>query len=62
MDWWSFHFKVVLLPCLPPSGFFTAKGKLVSSILNPQPENFRYYSDSFKFLLMLGAVGKNLTD
>lgn len=40
------------------SGFFTAKGNLVSSILYPQPANFRFYQDSAKFLLILGFVGK----
>lgn len=41
------------------SGFFTAKGNLVSSILYPQPTNFRFYQDSVKFLLILGFVGKS---
>ncbi|XP_032377687.1 polyamine-transporting ATPase 13A2 [Etheostoma spectabile] len=38
------------------TGFFTAKGDLVSSILYPQPTNFRFYQDSAKFLLILGFV------
>ncbi|XP_070766289.1 polyamine-transporting ATPase 13A2 [Enoplosus armatus] len=38
------------------TGFFTAKGSLVSSILYPQPTNFRFYQDSAKFLLILGFV------
>ncbi|XP_036959731.1 cation-transporting ATPase 13A2 isoform X2 [Acanthopagrus latus] len=38
------------------TGFFTAKGNLVSSILYPQPTNFRFYQDSVKFLLILGCV------
>uniref|UniRef100_A0A8D3CZN7 ATPase cation transporting 13A2 n=1 Tax=Scophthalmus maximus TaxID=52904 RepID=A0A8D3CZN7_SCOMX len=38
------------------TGFFTAKGNLVSSILYPQPINFRFYQDSIKFLLILGLV------
>ncbi|XP_070695999.1 polyamine-transporting ATPase 13A2 [Pempheris klunzingeri] len=38
------------------TGFFTAKGNLVSSILYPQPTNFRFYQDSAKFLLLLGFV------
>uniref|UniRef100_A0A3B3B8U0 ATPase cation transporting 13A2 n=1 Tax=Oryzias melastigma TaxID=30732 RepID=A0A3B3B8U0_ORYME len=33
--------------------FFTAKGHLVSSILYPQPIDFRFYRDSAKFLLIL---------
>lgn len=42
------------------SGFFTAKGDLVSSILYPQPTNFRFYQDSVKFLLILCTAGKKL--
>ncbi|XP_034550797.1 cation-transporting ATPase 13A2 isoform X2 [Notolabrus celidotus] len=38
------------------TGFFTAKGNLVSSILYPQPTNFRFYQDSVKFLLILCIV------
>uniref|UniRef100_A0A8C6PA33 ATPase cation transporting 13A2 n=1 Tax=Nothobranchius furzeri TaxID=105023 RepID=A0A8C6PA33_NOTFU len=38
------------------TGFFTAKGDLVSSILYPQPINFRFYKDAMKFLLILGVV------
>ncbi|XP_019728679.1 polyamine-transporting ATPase 13A2 [Hippocampus comes] len=36
------------------TGFFTAKGNLVSSILYPQPINFRFYRDAAKFLVILG--------
>ncbi|KAM3872209.1 polyamine-transporting ATPase 13A2 [Diretmus argenteus] len=38
------------------TGFFTAKGDLVSSILYPQPINFSFYKDASKFLLFLGGV------
>ncbi|XP_056450032.1 cation-transporting ATPase 13A2 isoform X1 [Gadus chalcogrammus] len=38
------------------TGFFTAKGDLISSILYPQPINFRFYQDATKFLLLLGGV------
>ncbi|XP_068454517.1 polyamine-transporting ATPase 13A2 isoform X2 [Clinocottus analis] len=38
------------------TGFFTAKGSLVSSIMHPQPIDFRFYKDSTKFLLILGFV------
>lgn len=38
------------------TGFFTVKGSLVSSILYPQPSNFRFYQDAAKFLLFLGAI------
>uniref|UniRef100_A0AAQ5ZT40 Cation-transporting P-type ATPase N-terminal domain-containing protein n=1 Tax=Amphiprion ocellaris TaxID=80972 RepID=A0AAQ5ZT40_AMPOC len=43
------------------TGFFTAKGNLVSSILYPQPINFRFYQDAVKFLLILGCVGKSFS-
>ncbi|XP_067382769.1 cation-transporting ATPase 13A2 isoform X6 [Channa argus] len=36
-------------------GFFTAKGSLVSSILYPQPINFRFYQDAVKFMLILSV-------
>ncbi|KAI1892648.1 hypothetical protein AGOR_G00135730 [Albula goreensis] len=38
------------------TGFFTAKGDLISSILYPQPINFRFYRDAMKFLLILGSL------
>ncbi|KAF4096684.1 cation-transporting ATPase 13A2 isoform X1 [Onychostoma macrolepis] len=38
------------------TGFFTAKGDLISSILYPQPLDFRFYKDAMKFLLFLGLV------
>lgn len=38
------------------TGFFTAKGDLVSSILYPQPIDFRFYRDAVKFLLILASV------
>ncbi|CAG01724.1 unnamed protein product, partial [Tetraodon nigroviridis] len=39
------------------TGFFTAKGSLVSSIMYPQPINFRFYQDAAKFLLILAMFG-----
>ncbi|XP_050952635.1 cation-transporting ATPase 13A2 isoform X2 [Labeo rohita] len=38
------------------TGFFTAKGDLISSILYPQPLDFRFYKDAMKFLLFLGLL------
>lgn len=38
------------------TGFFTAKGGLVSSILYPQDSDFRFNRDASKFLLFLGGV------
>lgn len=38
------------------TGFLTAKGDLISSILYPQPLDFRFYRDAMKFLLFLGLL------
>ncbi|XP_051981037.1 cation-transporting ATPase 13A2 isoform X1 [Xyrauchen texanus] len=38
------------------TGFFTAKGDLISSILYPQPLDFRFYRDAIKFLLFLAVL------
>lgn len=52
----------MLLPSPCSLGFFTAKGSLVSSIMYPQPTNFRFYQDAAKFLLILGLVGKTTVE
>uniref|UniRef100_A0A7N6BEY8 P-type ATPase A domain-containing protein n=1 Tax=Anabas testudineus TaxID=64144 RepID=A0A7N6BEY8_ANATE len=44
------------LAVVTSTGFFTAKGSLISSILFPPPINFRFYQDSVKFLLILGCA------
>ncbi|XP_056419530.1 probable cation-transporting ATPase 13A4 [Hyla sarda] len=38
------------------TGFNTAKGDLVRSILYPKPMNFKLYRDAFRFLLVLASV------
>ncbi|XP_057175089.1 cation-transporting ATPase 13A2 isoform X1 [Triplophysa rosa] len=38
------------------TGFFTAKGDLISSVLYPQPLDFRFYSDAMKFILFLAVL------
>lgn len=38
------------------TGFNTAKGDLVRSILYPKPMNFKLYRDAFRFLMILAAV------
>uniref|UniRef100_A0A665X0X8 P-type ATPase A domain-containing protein n=1 Tax=Echeneis naucrates TaxID=173247 RepID=A0A665X0X8_ECHNA len=45
------------LAVVTSTGFFTAKGNLVSSILYPQPISFRFYQDAIKFLLILAFLG-----
>ncbi|XP_072474976.1 probable cation-transporting ATPase 13A5 [Notamacropus eugenii] len=39
------------------TGFNTAKGDLVRSILYPRPLNFRLYNEAFKFIVFLAFLG-----
>uniref|UniRef100_A0A452HIK7 Cation-transporting ATPase n=1 Tax=Gopherus agassizii TaxID=38772 RepID=A0A452HIK7_9SAUR len=39
------------------TGFNTAKGDLVRSILYPKPMNFKLYRDAFKFIIILTLIG-----
>ncbi|XP_074046718.1 putative cation-transporting ATPase 13A5 isoform X3 [Macrotis lagotis] len=39
------------------TGFNTAKGDLVRSILYPRPLNFQLYNDAFKFIVFLALLG-----
>uniref|UniRef100_A0A8D1N155 Cation-transporting ATPase n=1 Tax=Sus scrofa TaxID=9823 RepID=A0A8D1N155_PIG len=39
------------------TGYNTAKGDLVRSILYPRPLNFKLYSDAFKFIVCLAFLG-----
>ncbi|XP_036611933.1 probable cation-transporting ATPase 13A5 [Trichosurus vulpecula] len=39
------------------TGFNTAKGDLVRSILYPRPLNFQLYKDAFKFIVVLAFLG-----
>uniref|UniRef100_H3B7S7 Polyamine-transporting ATPase 13A2 n=1 Tax=Latimeria chalumnae TaxID=7897 RepID=H3B7S7_LATCH len=38
------------------TGFYTAKGDLVSSILYPQPIGFKFYKDAIRFVLFLAIL------
>lgn len=38
------------------TGFLTAKGRLVQSILFPRPNNFRFYRDSMIFIGIMGVI------
>ena len=39
------------------TAFSTAKGQLVRSIMFPKPAQFRFYSDSYKFIGLLACLG-----
>uniref|UniRef100_A0A8C8VWN0 Cation-transporting ATPase n=1 Tax=Peromyscus maniculatus bairdii TaxID=230844 RepID=A0A8C8VWN0_PERMB len=39
------------------TGYNTAKGDLVRSILYPRPLNFKLYNDAFKFMVFLACIG-----
>ncbi|KAJ5068600.1 cation-transporting atpase [Anaeramoeba ignava] len=45
-----------VLAVLVRSGFDTMKGSLVRSILFPKPHNFKFYSDTFKYLFFLTFI------
>lgn len=38
------------------TGFSTAKGELVRSILYPRPLDFKFYKDSMKFILFMFGI------
>ncbi|XP_061456915.1 polyamine-transporting ATPase 13A2 isoform X2 [Rhineura floridana] len=49
-----------VLAVVTRTGFHTAKGDLISSILHPKPLSFRFYKDAWKFvgfLMVLAAIG-----
>lgn len=39
------------------TGYLTAKGDLIRSILNPKPTRFKFYRDSMRFVGILGILG-----
>lgn len=49
--------KEMVIAMVTQTGFQTAKGKLVLSILHPKPNQFSFYSDSMKFLLFMFLFG-----
>jgi len=42
------------------TGFETAKGQLIRSILFPKPSRFTFVRDSFRFIAIMGVVGMNM--
>ncbi|XP_015268069.1 PREDICTED: probable cation-transporting ATPase 13A2 [Gekko japonicus] len=45
-----------VLAVVTRTGFCTAKGDLISSILYPKPLNFKFYKDAVKFVLFLAIL------
>jgi cation-transporting ATPase 13A3/4/5 len=39
------------------TGFFTLKGQLIRSIMFPKPTKFKFYKESFRFVLFLAGLG-----
>lgn len=52
--WYALSFQV--LAVVVRTGFSTAKGELVRSILYPRPLDFKFYKDSMKFILFMFAI------
>uniref|UniRef100_A0A8C9MR45 ATPase cation transporting 13A2 n=1 Tax=Serinus canaria TaxID=9135 RepID=A0A8C9MR45_SERCA len=46
-----------VLAVVTRTGFCTAKGDLISSILYPKPLSFKFYKDAVKFVLFLAVLG-----
>ncbi|NWY68292.1 AT132 ATPase, partial [Erithacus rubecula] len=46
-----------VLAVVTRTGFCTAKGDLISSILYPKPVSFKFYKDAVKFVLFLAILG-----
>lgn len=46
----------LILALVVRTGFLTAKGGMVRSILYPKPLNIKFYWDSLKFILLLSIL------
>ncbi|NXY17964.1 AT132 ATPase, partial [Atrichornis clamosus] len=47
-----------VLAVVTRTGFCTAKGDLIGSILYPKPVSFKFYKDAVKFVLFLAVLGR----
>ena len=57
-----YYGKSDVLAVVVRTGFETAKGALIRSILYPKPMGFKFYRDSIRFICVLfcvAAIGKN---
>jgi magnesium-transporting ATPase (P-type) len=52
----TFRGLLQVLALVHRTAFRTAKGKLVRSILFPKPSRFKFYDDSFKFIVGLAII------
>ena len=50
------HMQMLMLSSVCRTGFSTAKGELVRSILFPKPMGFKFYQDSIKFICVLAVL------
>jgi cation-transporting ATPase 13A3/4/5 len=48
--------EAVGLAMVVRTGFNTTKGALVRSMLFPKPTGFKFYSDSFKYIAVMGGI------
>jgi len=58
-----FNQGTAVLGLVTLTGFSTVKGELIRTMLFPKPSDFKFYSDSFKFIGCLGVAalaGKNI--
>ncbi len=52
-----YYGKALVLAVVVRTGFLTAKGGMVRSILFPKPLNMKFYWDSIKYILILSVLG-----
>lgn len=50
------HCEPNTIAAVVATGYSTAKGQIVQSILFPKPTNFKFYEDSFKFVFLLAMI------
>ena len=51
-----YYSQQLILAVVVRTGFLTAKGGMVRSILYPKPLNIKFYWDSIKFILLLSVL------